>query len=380
MTDSLMDPATATRWVVWGGLLLGLMLGAAGQATRFCVRGAIADLVIARSPGRLAGWLLAVMVAMLAVQALVALGLFDASRTLAWSPRLPWLSYVAGGAIFGFGMMLGGGCPQRNLVKSGSGDLRALVTLVVTAIAALMTLRGMFAPWRVEGLDRVTIELGKPQDLGSLLTAFAPGTVRAIVVALAMAATLTWVWRHRRGVRAADAWGGVLVGLCVPAAFLLTGWLGYLAEHPETLEQAWLGTQSRRPEGLSFVAPLAHALDLLTLWTDRNTVATFGVMLSLGVLLGSFAWARARGGWRLQAFTTPRELLLHLSGGVLMGFGGVTALGCTLGNGVTGLAMLSAGAVLATAGIVAGALVALRLRLNHDATGLGSAPNKLMMN
>jgi hypothetical protein len=236
-----------------------------------------------------------------------------------------------------------------------------------------MTLRGLFAPWRVEGLDRVAVELAGPQDLGSLIGGSAAGAVRAALVALATGLVLAWVWRHRRGIRAADGWGGVLVGLCVAAAFMLTGHLGFVPEHPETLEPAWLGTQSRRPEGLSFVAPLAHSLDLLTLWTDRNTVATFGVMLALGVLLGSFAWARARGGWRLQAFTTPRDLLLHLAGGVLMGFGGVTALGCTLGNGVTGLAMLSAGAVLATGGIVAGARLALRFRLNHEATESAAA-------
>jgi uncharacterized protein len=168
-------------------------------------------------------------------------------------------------------------------------------------------------------------------------------------------------------VKASDWWSGLLVGLGVPAAFVLTGHVGFLAEHPETLEPAWLGTQSRRPEGLTFVAPLAHSLDLLTLWTDRNTVATFGVTLATGVLLGSFLWSRLRGTWQLQGFTTPAQLLRHLGGGVLMGFGGVTALGCTLGNGVTGLAMLSAGALLATAGIVAGGLLAMRLGLNHEA-------------
>ncbi len=365
MNAFLMDPATATRWVVLGGLVLGLMIGAVGQGTRFCVRGAIADRVRTGSPGRLAGWLVAVVVALVAVQLLILLGMFDARRTLAWSTRLPWFSYVAGGAIFGFGMMLGSGCPQRNLVKTGGGDLRALVTLTVTAIAALMTLRGLFAPWRVAGFDRFTLELAGPQDFGSLLGGSA--LVRAVVTAALAAAVLAWTWRHRREVKTTDWVGGLLVGLCVPAAFLLTGHFGHLAEHPETLEPAWLGTQSRRPEGLSFIAPLAHALDLLTLWTDQNTVATFGVTLAVGVLLGSFAWARARGAWKVESFTTPGQLIRHLCGGVLMGFGGVTALGCTLGNGVTGLAMLSAGAVLATAGIVGGALLAMRLRLNHEA-------------
>jgi hypothetical protein len=364
------DPATAARWVVWGGLALGLALGGAGQASRFCVRGAIADWALLRSPARMLAWALAVAVAAVGVQALLAAGLFDARRTLAWSERLPWASYLVGGGVFGFGMMLGGGCPQRNLVKTGSGDLRALVTLLVTAIAALMTLRGAFAPWRVHGLDRVAVALPGPQEAGSLLH-LASGVPAAAVrwsLALGLAAVvLAWGWRQRRAIPAGHWLGGLAVGLLVPAALLLTGHVGFLPEHPETLEPAWVGTQTRRPEGLSLVAPLAHTLDLLTLWTDRNTVATFGVTLAAGALLGSFASAKLRGEWRLTSFTSPRELLLHLAGGILMGFGGITALGCTLGNGVTGLGLLSLGALLATGGIAAGAALALRLRLNHDA-------------
>lgn len=360
-----------TRWVVWGGLVLGLAFGAVGQATRFCVRGAIADWVALRNPARLLAWALAVAVAAIAVQTLIALGVFDAQRTLAWSNRLSWLSCAVGGLLFGFGMMLGGGCPQRNLVKTGSGDLKALVTLLVTAVAALMTLRGAFAPWRAEWLDAAAIPLQTPQDLGSLLAPGAAGIVRALVVLLIAAAVLAWGWKRRRAIPASHWFAGLVVGLLVAAAFALTGRIGFVAEHPQTLEPAWLGTQSRRPEGLSFVAPVAHAMDLLTLWTDRNTVATFGVTLSLGVLLGSLAAATARRQFRLEGFTQPRELVRHLAGGVLMGFGGITALGCTLGNGVTGLAMLSVGALLATAGIVAGALLAMRLRMNHEAYASG---------
>lgn len=364
-----------TRWVVWGGLLLGLALGAISQSTRFCVRGAIADCAGKGQPARLLAWLLAVAVAAVCVQALIALGAFDARRTLAWSVGFPWLSYTVGGLLFGFGMMLGGGCPQRNLVKSGSGDLRALVTLLVTAVAALMTLRGAFAPWRVQALDAVALTLGMPQDLGSLLTGGAAGAgagaVRGLAVLALLGLVLAWGWKRRAAIPATHWAGGAAVGVLVAVAYLLTGNVGFIAEHPQTLEPAWVGTQSRRPEGLSFVAPLAHGLDLLTLWTDRSTVATFGVTLSLGVLLGSIASASARREWRLQGFGDPRELARHLAGGVLMGFGGITALGCTLGNGVTGLAMLSVGALLATAGIVAGALAAMRLRLHHEAFSAG---------
>jgi uncharacterized membrane protein YedE/YeeE len=359
------NPASATQAVLWGGLAIGILFGLSGQASRFCVRGAVADWVTFGGTGRALSWLLAVAVAAIGTAALIGAGAFDPTRTLAWSPRFPWLSYLAGGAILGWGMVLAGGCPQRNLVKAGAGSLRAVVVLVVAAVAGLMTLRGLLAVPRVELLDAAALTLGRPQDLGSLASAWLPvsaGTVRAMAVAALAAATAVLLWRGRAQMDRSMWIGSVIVGLLVPAAWLLTGWLGHLAEHPETLEEAWLGTQSKRPEGLSFTAPLAHTLDLLTLWSDRNTTVTFGVAATLGVLAGSFASAKARGEFRFESFKSVPETIEHLIGGVLIGFGGVTALGCSIGQGVTGLAMLSAGAVLAVAGMVSGCWGALRVQ------------------
>lgn len=360
-----LDPNTLTQAVVWGGLVLGLLLGAVGQATRFCVRGAIADWLVLRSPGRLVSWLLAVAVGAVSLQVLISAGSFDASRTIFWGERFPWASYAIGGLLFGYGMILAGGCPQRCLVKAGSGNLKALVTLVFVAIVSLMTLRGAFAGIRVNYLDALNIGLGGSQDLGSLTARAVPvsaGFARWIFSFAIVAGVLLLAWRVRTALSRAHWLGGIAVGLLVAAAFFLTGHVGFLAEHPETLEPAWLGTQSHRPEGLSFAAPAAHALDLLTLWSDKGTVATFGVTLALGVLLGAFVTAKLRGDFRLESFRTPGELGSHAAGAALMGFGGVTALGCSLGNGVTGLAMLSSGSLLAVAGICAGAWLALSVQ------------------
>jgi len=360
-------PEVALHAVLWGGLALGLLLGAAAQASRFCVRGALADWFVLGNRGRMASWVLAVGVAMAGTQLLIALQLFDAPRALAWSSRLPWASLALGGLIFGAGMVLAAGCPQRSLVKAGSGNLRAVVTLVVAAVSAQMALRGVFAQARASTVDTWALDLGKPQDLGSLgaaalgVTAATPAVMRAAVLLLLLALMAAWLWRHGGSMRRVQWVGSVVVGLLVPAAWLLTGWVGYLPEHPETLEAAWLGTQSGRPEALSFTAPIAHSLDLLTFWTDENTTLSFGVALCLGAVLGSLISAKLRGEFRLESFDSPRELGNHLVGAVLMGVGGVTALGCSVGQGVTGLAMLSAGAFIAVAGIVAGALLVLRL-------------------
>ena len=371
------DPKTLAQFVVWGALVLGLLLGAVGQATRFCVRGAIADWVVFRGPGRLVSWLLAIAVGAVAIQLMVGAGVFDAGRTIYWGERFPWVSYLVGGLLFGYGMILAGGCPQRCLVKAGSGNLKALATLVVIAIVSLMTLRGAFAGLRANGLDALGLTLAGGQDLGAILArtfSLPPSTLRWLLTSALVAGVLAFAWRMRAQVERSHWLGGVAVGLLLAAAFYLTGRIGFVAEHPETLEPAWLGTQSRRPEGLSFSAPLGHALDLLTLWTDKATVATFGVMLALGTLIGAFVTAKLRGDFRLESFRTPGELGGHTAGAVLMGFGGITALGCSLGNGVTGAAMLSTGALIATVGITAGAWLALARQLRRGELSAGAVP------
>lgn len=361
--DSAVNVQETIRLIVYGALALGVVFGALGQWSHFCVRGAIADWVQARNPARLSSWLIALVVAALGTQVLIQLNLFDSSKTIALSERFVWLSYLVGGTLFGYGMILARGCPQRSLVKVGSGDMRAVVTLLVAAIAAQMTLRGLFAQARVDGLESAVVPLAGPQDLGSMLgsaTGLGAGPLRWLIL-LAFAGVVAWWLLRNRGSMKRSHWlGGAMIGLLVPIAWYLTGHLGFVAEHPDTLEATWLGTQSHRPEAFSFTAPLAGALDLLTFWTDANTVATFGVMLVFGVLLGSFLSALARREFRLASFESPAELVNHLIGGTLMGFGGVTAMGCSIGQGLTGLSLLSAGAMLAVAGIVFGAWLALR--------------------
>jgi uncharacterized protein len=376
MADLFVSPHAATQAVLWGGLALGLVLGATAQASHYCTMGALADWFGWRGTARLGMWMIAVAVAALGSQGLVALGVFDATRSLPWSPRLHWVSTLVGGAVFGFGMVLASGCPQRNLVRAGAGSLKAVVTLLAAALAAQMTLRGVLALPRTQWLDRWAVALDRPQDLGSLFApvlGVSPGLLRGASVALVCGVVATLLWRWRRAMQPAHWAGGVLIGMLVPAAWWLTGVAGHLSEHPETLEPAWLGTQSRRPEGLTFAAPLGHTLDLLTLWSDANTRASFGVLVALGVVLGS-AWAAwARREFRVESFRAPGDLVDHLLGGLLMGFGGVTALGCSIGQGLTGLAMLSSGAVLAVAGMVLGTRAALSLQERRLARGTVTA-------
>ena len=380
MTPPL-TPFAATQTVLWGGLLLGLLLGALAQATRFCTMGALTDWFSYGGTARLMMWLLAVAVAAVGAALLVQAGWLDATRTSAWSERLQWLSCAAGGTLFGVGMVLASGCPQRNLVRAGAGSLKAWVTLLVVGLAGQMTLRGVLAEPRSRLLDSASLALGHSQDLGAVLADLLAGPLAGLLAGAAgagpsattLATTLRWalllllllgaalaLWRCRAALDRSHWIGGAGVGLLVTAAWALTGHAGYLPEHPDTLEAAWLGTASHRPEGLSFVAPLANTLDLLTLWTDRNSLPSFGILVTLGVLLGSALSAWRRGEFRIESFSSPADLGQHLLGGLLMGFGGIAALGCSIGQGITGLALLSTGAGLAVLGMGLGTWLALR--------------------
>jgi uncharacterized protein len=96
------------------------------------------------------------------------------------------------------------------------------------------------------------------------------------------------------------------------------------------------------------------------LYSDSSKTLTFGIVGVAGVVVGSAAAALAGGSFRWEGFAGTEDTANHIVGAALMGVGGVTALGCTVGQGLSGLSTLSLGSVIAVAGIVAGAVLALR--------------------
>jgi hypothetical protein len=156
--------------------------------------------------------------------------------------------------------------------------------------------------------------------------------------------------------------GGLGIGLTVVAAWYVSGHLGYLAEHPETLEEAFLTTNSGRMEALSFVAPQAYTLELLMLWSDTSRTLTFGIATALGVIAGSCVWALLSRSFRWEGFASIEDTASHLLGAALMGFGGVVAMGCTIGQGISGFSTLALGSIITFLAIVAGAAVMLKFQ------------------
>ena len=284
-------------------LLLGLAMGAVLQRSHFCTMGCVSDAVLFGSLRRLRVWALALAVAVLGAQGLDLVGLVDLGQSP--YPRGGWPLVLAlpGGLLFGLGMVQAGGCISRNLVRLGSGSLKAGTALLVAAAAALAT--AALLPDRPSISDPVVL----------------PG---APVLALALgAALLLFCLSHASFRRSGeDVTTGLLLGALVTLGWLATAVAG------------------GRPDSLNYMA-LARPDLLLPLLT--------------GTVAGAAAAAAARGEFRLERFTAPGDLRRHLVGGLLMGTGGSIALGCTIGQGLTGVATLSLASCLALAGMLGGA-------------------------
>ncbi|MBX3659493.1 MAG: YeeE/YedE family protein [Ramlibacter sp.] len=360
------DLSALTTQVLWAAFVLSLVFGAIAQRTHFCTMGAVSDVVNMGDWTRMRQWGLAIGVAMIGFAVLVASGQVDPSKTLYASNRFIWLSAATGGALFGFGMVLASGCGSKTLVRIGGGSLKSLVVFGVMGVAAFATLKGITAVARVATVDRVAMEMGA----GTSLPAWASSTfgfqsaLAWLVFAVVLGGALVvWALIGPDFRRFDNLLAGLGVGGVIVAMWWVSGKLGYVPEHPDTLQEAFVGTNSGRAEALSFVSPVAYTLDWLMFFSDKSKVLTVGIVSVLGVVLGSAGAALAARSFRWEGFGSTEDVANHLVGGALMGVGGVTAMGCTVGQGLSGISTLSLTSFVAVAAILAGAVAAFKYQI-----------------
>jgi hypothetical protein len=360
------DPAQLVPYVTGGAFVLAFIFGAVGNKTNFCTMGAVSDWVNMGDTSRMRMWLLAIAVALLGSSALALAGVVDLSKSIYPGSNFTWLSYIVGGLLFGVGMTLGSGCGSKTLIRIGGGNLKSLIVYVFLGIAAYMTLRGMFGAFRVGVLERASISLAPGQDLPSLLAA-ATGMAKATWTALLAAAIggglVAFAYSSKSFRESFDyTLGGVVTGLVVVGGWYVSGRLGYVAEDPQSLQEAFVATNTGRMESFSFVSPMAFTLEYLMLWTDKSKIVTYGIASGLGVIAGSAAYALATRSFRWESFRDAEDTANHVIGGILMGFGGITALGCTIGQGITGISTLALGSFITFAAIVAGSALTMKVQ------------------
>jgi uncharacterized protein len=350
------NPAALVPYVTGGAFALAFIFGAVGNKTNFCTMGAVSDWVNMGETGRMRMWLLAIAVALLGSSALEAAGLIDLSKSIYPGPNFTWLSYLVGGFLFGVGMTLGSGCGSKTLIRIGAGNLKSLVVYVFLGIAAYMTLRGLFGAFRVGVLERATIVLPQGQDLPSLV-----GVSSWTFAAAIGGAMIAFVYSSKDFRANFDyTLGGVVTGLVVVGGWYVSGVIGHVAEDPNTLQEAFVATNTGRMESFSFVSPMAFTLEYLMLWTDKSKIVTYGIASALGVIAGSATYALATRTFRWEGFRDAEDTANHVVGGILMGFGGITALGCTIGQAISGFSTLALGSILTFVAIVAGSAATMK--------------------
>ena len=351
-----MDELLVAHVVAVWGFGIALAFGMVANKTQFCTMGALSDWVNFGSLTRFRAWLLAMAVAIALSQAMQLMGWIDLSTAIYRSSNFGWLGNSVGGLLFGIGMTLGPGCGQRTLVRVGGGNLKSLVVLLVLGITAYMTLRGLLAVVRIEVFQRTNLDLASygvtDQGLPTLLAHVfdtEPWIVSVTVSALVVL-TLLWFVFKDGAFRASgeNMLVGAALGLLVASAWYVTGVIGFDDFDPVPFES------------VTFIAPVGNAINYLMTWTG-STIG-FGIAVVFGILCGSLFYALASGGFRIETFSDRADMINHLVAGVLMGFGGVLALGCTVGQGVAGISTLSVGAILATGAIMLGSVVTTKVQ------------------
>jgi uncharacterized membrane protein YedE/YeeE len=334
--------------VVLAGLMIGLVYGAVGLLSGFCMmsslRGWWAD-----GDGRLVRtYALAMGVAIASSQLLAARGFVDLGKSIYLQPTFSAPLMFFGGLLFGYGMVLSNGCGSRALVLLGRGNLRSFVVVIVLGIVAQMTLKGLIAPARI-AMVQVSQTTAATNSLPAVLSSLGLSEISARMFAASVtsAALIIFAFAHvpfRRSPGQIAA--GLIVGILIAAGWFATGYLGADDFNPTPVTS------------LTFIAPIADALQYVMLSTGLTL--NFGIATVGGVFAGSLATALVTGRFHLEGFQSPRHMLRSAGGAALMGTGGVMAFGCSIGQGLTGLSTLALASFIAVAGILLGTAAGLR--------------------
>jgi len=332
------------KLVVGAGLLIGFSYGIVGLLSGFCLLSSLRGWWAEGDSRLVRTFALAVAVALVATQLLAGYGTVDLTKSIYLQPSFSAPLMFAGGLLFGYGMVLANGCGSRALVLLGRGNLRSFVVVIVLGITAQMTLRGLVAPARI-ALSQVStsrpVHLALPELLGG-------GMPARMALALVIAAVLIFfAFAHAPFRRAGgQVAAGVAVGLLVAAGWFATGYLGADEFNPAAVTS------------LTFIAPVVDAVQYVMLSTGLTL--NFGITMVAGVFAGSLLTALATRRFHLEGYVSPQHMLRSIVGAALMGSGGAMALGCSIGQGITGISTLAMSSFVAVAGILLGTAAGLR--------------------
>lgn len=369
------------------GFIIAFILGLIANKTHFCTMGAVSDWVNMNHTGRLRSWFLAIAVAILGVTALEYAGItsFDNSYPPYRNGQLIWAENILGGLLFGVGMTLAGGCGNKCLVRLGAGNLKSLLVFFIIGLTAYFMLNPfpnsdqtlyslLFYPW----LNPLAFNVGSSQDLGALLSNETNLPLMRLIMGSLIGILLLGYVLISADFRSSKdfALGGLGVGLCVLAAWYVTSQIKleldgqayalsqYYAEWDMLAESEAGKPASGAPlstQSFTFINPIGQSLAYAASGFKSNLL-TFGILACFGVVAGSFAWALISRGFKVEWFASIGDFANHVIGAALMGFGGVLAMGCTIGQGITGVSTLAIGSILTLISIIFASALTMKIQ------------------
>ena len=351
--------------------ILGFILGYVVNKTNFCTMGAVSDLVNIGDSSRFKAWLLAIATAIVGVTLLEYMSIVDIDDS-----RIPyrnsvffWPRYILGGIMFGIGMTLASGCGNKILIRIGGGNIKSIFVLIVAGLMALLMTRTdfyglLFHSWMnpiSPDLAKLGISDQSIQTMFSSIIGIEPNNMIIVILVPATVSILLlkYIFSSYSKLSSDNILSGIVVGLVVTFAWLISG---------GELGQAWIENNdfldtpypSVGVQSFTFINPMGELLIYSSSVFD-SFYLTFGVTTLISTVFGSFIYALISKNLRLEWFANKHDFYRHLLGAVLIGIGGVLSLGCTIGQGVTGVSTLALGSIITLISIIFGASLMMKI-------------------
>ena len=378
--------AESLSFFLWSTFVIAVIMGAVVNKTNFCTMGAVSDMVNMGDYGRFCAWLLAIAVALLGVTALEYLGMVEVNSTFPpyRNAQLVLGENILGGMLFGIGMTFASGCGNKTLIRIGGGNLKSVLVFIIIALIAWYMInpfpgsdKTLFSVLLYDWIRPISVDLGSHQDIGAVISSENTAMARLAAGGLIGLLLLIFIFCSADFRTSKDnILGGMVVGLVILAAWYTSSNIGVNADDSlyslsdyysewDMLAEDDTGKPERgtavAAQSFTFINPIGQSYGFAAAGFDRAMI-TFGLVSVFGVMLGSFAWALISRSFRIEWFVDMKDFFTHLTGAILMGFGGVLAMGCTIGQGITGVSTLAIGSILTFFSIVFGSALTMKIQ------------------
>ncbi|MCK4834730.1 MAG: YeeE/YedE family protein, partial [Gammaproteobacteria bacterium] len=281
-------------------------------------------------------------------------------------------------------MTFASGCGNKTLIRIGGGNIKSiLVFIVIALIAYYMTNpfpdsdKTLYSVLFYDWVNPLAITLDGNQDIGALISSDNTKTMRLIAGLLVAAGMLFYIFKAADFRSSKDnILAGVVIGLIILTAWYTSSNIGITADDThyslsdyyaewdmlaEDDEGRPATGRALNSQSFTFINPIGQTYGYIKDGLD-SALLTFGLISVFGVILGSLLWSLISRSFRIEWFFDLKDFLNHFFGAILMGFGGVLALGCTVGQGITGMSTLALGSILTFISIIFGSALTMKIQ------------------